>query len=157
MQKFTIPPDAAGYTFRDGRHVLGTRLMGGASRYRKDLAGSTSTVSVNWTTDREGYLYIRSFFNAIVQKGALPFLIDLVLDQPETTEHKAYFIPETLSLNGQRGLQYSVSAELEVYPAAPWPYAEDYVAIYNEFGNTFRYYENVLDILMNVSWPDALL
>lgn len=156
MEKFVIPPDNASYTFEPGSSVLSTKMMGGASRYRKDLINPTSKVSVNWTTDTDGYLYIRSFFRAIIEEGSLPFLIDLVLDEPGLTEHKAYFVPGSFRLNSQKGLTYSVSAELEVYQAAVPAFAKDFVYIYNEFGNTFRYYENALDILINESWPDAL-
>lgn len=156
MQKFTIPPDKASYTMKDGQEVLSVQLQGGAARYRRDIANPTARVTANWTMGMDGYLYIRSFFRAAIDNGASPFLMDLILDLPTLTEHKCYFVPNTLTLNSQSGLTYSVSVDLEVYPQNdPIPFAQDYVDVYNEFGNTFRYYEDVLDMLMNTAWPEV--
>ena len=64
----------------------------------------------------DGYQYLRNFYNGLLIAGSEPFLIDLILDDSYLTEHTAYFLPGSLTLNGVSGTNYQVSAELEVRP-----------------------------------------
>lgn len=162
ISKFIIPPDNSSYAVSDGKEVVSTKLDGGASRYRRDILGATSTVDVVWILGPDEYKYLRSFYRALCVTGSRPFLIDLILDEPTLTEHKAYFIPASVRLTGQKGLTYWVSAQLEVYPAEMDMQAEaDFAAIYGEFGknwqNDFPIFENSLDLLTNIEIPGALL
>ena len=156
MQKFVIPPDNSQYSVTDGKEVVATQLDGGAARYRRDIIGATSTVNVSWVLGREEYLYLRSFYRAITGKGASPFLIELVLDEYELTEHKAYFIPGSMQLTAQKGLTHWVSAQLEVYPKEPTGYEEDFVYVYNEFGASWQAWFDKLDKIVNQDWPEVL-
>lgn len=152
MDKFIIAPDSSAYSVSDGREVISTQLDGGAARYRRDILGATSTVNVSWIFDESGYKYFRSFFIGLTGKGAFPFLIDLVLDDYELTEHKAYFIPGSIQLTAQRGKIYWVSAQLEVYPieeANP----EEYALLVNAMGRNWMLYEDLLNIVTNTEFP----
>lgn len=153
LTKFVLPPDNSSYSVTDGMETIATQLDGGASRYRRDVLGATSKVMVAWTVGPDEYKYIRSFYRGITASGSLPFEIDLLLDEPELTPHKAYFRPGSLSLNGQKGYTYYVSAELEVYPAPVSPNAADYVYIFNEFRNKFPYWEDQLNTIVNIELP----
>lgn len=113
LPKLFITPDSDSYSVVDGKEVLGVQLDGGAGRYRRDIVGASSTITVKWTTDAEGYLTLRDFYDS-TGKGANPFLIDLIWEAPELTEHQAHFIPGSFKLDGQEGRTYIVSAELEV-------------------------------------------
>jgi hypothetical protein len=117
LPKVEIPPDQDNFSLTDEADVLTVRLDGGASRYRLDKTGSTSRCTVQWTTDRDGYTYLRGFYRT-VKNGALPFLIDLYYDESILTEHQAYFIPGSFKLARQYGYTFVVAAELEVYPPA---------------------------------------
>lgn len=154
LSKFIIPPDQAGYSVKDGNEVIATKLAGGASRYRRDIIGATSTVNVAWTIGPDEYRYIRAFYNAIAKKGAVPFSIDLILDRSELTEHKAYFIPGSMSMDGQKGLTYSISAQLEVYPVETLQDDLDFVAVYTAFKETFRPREDQFNKTINVDIPE---
>lgn len=161
LTKFVYPPDNSSYSVADGKSVVATQLDGGAMRYRRAMIGATSTVACTWIVGPEGYKYIRAFFLAISRSGSLPFAIDLLLDQPELTEHKAYFIPDTMTLANQKGLQYTVTAKLEVYPIENDMEADAiFVSLFSEFGpnyvELFPKVEDEFDTLMNISIPGAL-
>jgi hypothetical protein len=159
--KFAIPPDNSAYTVVDGKEVISTQLDGGAGRYRRDVLGATSTVNVVWIVGQEEYKYIRSFYRALTMKGATPFLIDLILDEPTLTEHKAYFLPGTMQLTGQKGLTYWLSAQLEVYPAEIDYEAEKaFAALYSDLGanwqTIFPPIEDEFNTVVNIELPGDL-
>lgn len=139
LTKLILPPNNSSYSVTDGKEVVSVALDGGAGRYRRDIIGASSAVSVQWVCDRGEYEYLRAFYRSLLGKGALPFLIDLILDDPLPVEHKAYFVPGSMVLTGQRGLSYYVSAQLEVEPAEVDDVAEaDFAAIYSIFGSNWQ-------------------
>lgn len=155
MVKFVIPPDNSQYTVADGKEVIATQLDGGAARYRQDIIGATSTVTVTWILGRDEYLYLRSFYRGITGKGAVPFLIDLILDDYELTEHKAYFIPGTMQLTQQKGLTHWVSAQLEVMPNEDIDKGS-FAHIYNALGSGWKLWLDLLDVVVNEKLPESL-
>lgn len=157
LTKFTIAPDNSSYSVTDGKEVVSVALDGGASRYRRDILGASSIVNVQWVCDREEFHYIRAFFRSLTGKGALPFVIDLILDDPLPVEHKAYFVPGSMVLTSQRGLSYYVTAQLEVEPVDLDEELEmDYVFLFNEFGAEFPVYDDKLNEVVNILWPEVL-
>lgn len=155
MQKFVIPPDNSQYSVNDGKEVVATELDGGAARYRRDVIGATSTVNVAWILDTIDYKYLRSFYRGLTGKGALPFLIDLILDEAELTEHKVYFVPGSMQLTGQKGLTYWVSAQLEVYPNEDTDNGNA-ALMYNAMGKNWQKFEDKLNDIVNHIWPEVL-
>lgn len=157
MRKFIIPPDKAGYSISDPNSVVSTQVASGANRYRRDMFGARSTVTVQWTCDPGEYQYVKMFFRAILNEGSLPFLIDMVLDHaPELTEHEAYFVPGSLKLSSHMGWTYVVSAQLDVKPKEITQGDIDYVAVFESFGPYFPMFEDLLNTIINVSLPEAL-
>lgn len=157
LTKFIYPPESSGYSTEDPAEVISIKLDGGAPRYRRDKTGSTYKVSVRWVFDQVQYRYFRAFFNVFINRGADPFLIDLILDYAEPTEHKAYFVPGTIRLTEQRGHYYGVTAELDAYPNELDEELEtDFVYMVNEFGDNWQYDEDVLNTIVNLDWPVAL-
>jgi hypothetical protein len=161
LTKFIIPPEATGYSMEDPNEVIAIKLDGGASRYRRDKVGGTSRVTVKWSFDRDEYHYFRAFYRSLLGRGAQPFLIDLVIDLADPTEHTAYFVPGTVRLQEQRGHYYGVTAELEAYQT-PLDETEElnFAALFSEFGATyatdFPPLEDVLNEVVNVQLPGAL-
>lgn len=157
LSKFTIPPNKEGYGVTDGSEVIGVKLDGGASRYRRDVVGSTSRVTVQWSLNPSSYRYIRAFFRTATANGSSPFLIDLLMDEPALTEHTAHFVPDSMQLTNVRGNTYTVSAELEIKPL---PADEEYdtalVMLYEEYGLVAPYFINQLEHLVNVQLPAKL-
>lgn len=161
LSKFVLPPDNSSYSAADGKETVATQLDGGAARYRRDILGATSTVNCSWILGPDEYKYLRSFYRALTLKGSKPFLIDLILDEPTLTEHKAYFIPGSVQLTGQKGLTYWVTAQLEVYPAEIDYDAEAaFAALYGEYGaswqTAFPAFEDQFNVLINVDIPGIL-
>lgn len=160
LYTLTIPPDQSSYTVIDGLETLSVKLDGGASKYRRDVLNATSFVTVQWSLNPDDYKYIRAFYNTATASGSVPFLIDLLLDFPELTQHQAYFIPGTMKLQSQAGLQYVVVAQLEVKPI-PANEEDDLVLIMNKeldylYGNDSEEILNLLDELVNVDLPEGL-
>lgn len=155
MTKFILPPDNSAYSVTDGKEVVATQLDGGAARYRRDIIGATSTVNVSWILGRDEYNYLRSFYRGVTGKGASPFLIDLILDDFELTEHKVYFIPGSMQLTAQKGMTHWVSAQLEVYPNEDTDNG-NFAYVYAEFGSDWRYWLDTLDKITNFDLPEIL-
>ena len=155
MQKFVIPPDNSAYSVTDGKEVIATQLDGGAARYRKDIIGATSTVNASWILGRDEYAYLRSFYRGITGKGATPFVIDLILDNYELTEHKVYFIPGSMQLTQQKGLTYWVSVQLEVTPNEDTDNG-NFAYIYQDLGQNWQYWLDKLNVIVNESLPQSL-
>jgi hypothetical protein len=160
LTKFAIAPNQSGYSVKDGKETLSAKLDGGTSRYRRDVLNSSSMVNVQWTLNQEEFRYFRAFYNGTTVSGSLPFLIDLVLDLGELTEHEAYFVPDSVQTNQVVATQnFTVSAQLEVKPT-PEDAEHDstLVMLYNEYGS-FEEADavlNQLETLTNVDLPGSL-
>ena len=157
VYKCIVPPNQASYSVKDGDEVDWTKLDGGAGRYRRDILNSTRSVTVQWTVGPELYEYLRAFYKVAVVQASTPFKIDLILDKPTLTEHDAYFVPSTMKLDAQKGLSYTLSAQLEVVPIET-DFAQDstLIALWQEFGADWPYWADQLAQLVNVDWPGAL-
>lgn len=155
MDKFIIPPDQSGYSVTDGTETLSVSLDGGAARYRKDILNSSSQVSVQWTLSREQYDYFRVFYKLVTVSGALPFLLDLYVDESfELTEHECHFVPGTVGLKSQAGLTFVVGATLEIKPVPISESTIDQAAMYGLFGDQWATYEDLVDLIVNTYTPN---
>lgn len=157
LVKFKYVPDSAGYSASDPSEVIQVQLDGGSARYRRDKFDSSSAVSVTWTFNQGEYRYFRAFYRALLGRGALPFLIDLVIDQAELQEYTAHFVPGSVALTQQSGLTYVVKADLEVDSLPIDDEAEAYlVYMVNEFGDDWQLDEDDLNTLVNLELPEVL-
>lgn len=116
METFLINPESSSYSVEDGPSFIGVKLDGGASRFRKDKIGSARNVEVSWVFDRNEYLYFTSFYNTTINEGSLPFLIELILDDPIPVLHQVHFLQDTKKLSNQKGHSYTVTGTLEAIP-----------------------------------------
>lgn len=159
MEKFIIPPDQDGYSVTDGNETVSTILDGGLSRTRRDILGASSLVTTVWTLGREDYRYIRAFYRGVTGKGAEPFLIDLLLDFPTLTEHKAKFVVGSMALTQQDGLKFEVTAQLEVEPLpADDDFDRAYAMIYGVYGfEEWDLVYNQFNHLVNEVMPASLV
>ncbi len=155
--KCIIPPNQSSYSVKDGTEVIRVKLDGGKGRYRRDILNSTSTVNVAWTVGADEYEYLRAFYKVMKVNASTPFKIDLILDSASLTEHDAFFIPDTMQLQEQKGLTYIVAAQLEVVPLPQNYQNDDYlVNMWQEFGADWPVWADKLDTIVNVDWPGAL-
>ena len=156
MNKLTYPPDQDGYTVKDGEEVLSVALDGGLPRFRKDILNSASELSVRWTLSQSGYRYLRAFYNTATFSGSIPFLVDLIIDAPELTEHTAYFIPKSMRLTNQKGLSYIVQASLVIEPqTVDHIFNSGFMVLFDAYGDDWASYLNPFEVLGNFKWIDS--
>lgn len=117
METLLLRPDAGSYSQEEGAEVIAVALDGGSARYRRDKIGASRTVSAAWTMNPEEYAYWRAFWHTSTQRGALPFVCDLVGEDGQGPQpHTCRFVPGTVSLGSQMGRTYVMQATLEVTP-----------------------------------------
>jgi len=115
MLKLQIVPDENNYQVTNDRDVIATKVTGGAARLRRDVFDATMQVQVQFTVDPTEYQYLRAFYN-YAGRGADKFLIDLLIETSELTEHVAQIVPGSWKLSQVRGHSYQIKMTLEVHP-----------------------------------------
>jgi len=157
--KFVIPPNQNSYRVKDGETTIAVKLDGGASRYRRDILNAYYTVDCEWRLSQDDYQYFRAFYNTETTSGSLPFLIDLITDEADLTEHEAQFIPDTIQLSVYNGAYFTVRAQLEVKPI-PRDATLDatLVMLFSEYGGDVeaRGMLDQLEQLTNVDFAESL-
>lgn len=123
-RKLNLHPQKSGYAVNFGSEIISTNENGPVGVYRRSYLNAARRVPVKWLTEAAGYNYLQSAYRNFVMSGGEPFLIDLLMDEQDLTEHRACFVPGSFGLSEQRGDAYTVSAILEVESA---PYVGDYV------------------------------
>lgn len=151
LEKLNLLPDQSGYAYSPENELVSIKLDGGLSRSRKDITGAASKVDVKWIFTLEEFQYFQAFFSFVTSRGALSFLLDLLLDRPETEEFTCKFVPNTLVVTNE-GLARMVSAQLEVLPKPDLVLDEIIVALYGRSDML-----DPLEQLVNVDWvlPNA--
>jgi hypothetical protein len=132
--KLPFIPEKTTYSYKVDGDVVSVELDGGLPRKRRDIAGSASKVECTWFLSPVQYQYFMAFYRFTIKRGALPFLVDLLIEQPYLEEMKASFVANSLSMK-QIGLSFEVSAELEVVPIGDDDFDEMIVLFYDESGS----------------------
>lgn len=108
-------PEQSSYEVESGESSISVALDGGLSRIRRDHVGAASLIKCQWILQPGEYQYWKAFYNTQLEFGSLPFLIDLLLDQPFLEQYVARFIPGTISTEW-RGLTAIQQARIEAVP-----------------------------------------
>lgn len=124
LYKLALAAERSGYSAVAGESTKRRAVAGGRSRFRRDMIGARTGVSVQWQLDAGEYDYLLSFYRAATDGGALPFLIDLLMDGPFVAEYEASFASGPPSLVGVSGETFTIRATLEVKPTARDPVAD---------------------------------
>ena len=153
MKKLILLPDQISYSVNSANEVLRIQLDGGRGRYRRNILNGSRIVNCQWTVSPENFQYLNVFYRYFVENSSEQFLVDLYLDDPILTEHKANFIPGSFSLSSQTGLTFVVNTQIEVIPK---PYDSDYTNTYfmmiDEYDSPEKAIEilNLLERLVNI-------
>lgn len=115
-----LAPQKESYSVHFGNEGVTSQLDGPLPRTRRSYFNAGRTVQVQWKCRIAEYDLLMQAYLAWVKSGGKPFLIDLFMDHPALTRHKAIFIPGSFTLTNHQGDLLVVSAELEVAPT-PWP------------------------------------
>lgn len=116
MNKLMLVPDNSSYKveFNDGN--IAVRLNGGRSRIRKQSIDNSNTVDVYFVLTTDEYRYLMAFYRSVINRGALPFLMDIITETSELVTHKVTMLPNSFKLNSQKGQTYYVSFTVEAEP-----------------------------------------
>lgn len=151
--KLSIAPDQDGYQLENSMSSFGNKLGGGAMRIRRDYLNAPYKVTVTWTLDADEFNYIKTF-HRFIDDGNQPFLMDLLVDNSELTEHECRFLPGQFKLGTVKGMVRKVSAQLEVVPLpADDAYDEGLVTTYEAFGSKGSESYSLLAQIINVDMP----
>lgn len=116
MRKLKLIPTNTSYSVSLADGNVSNKLKGGRSRVRKQSIGDVNVVSVSFVLDPDQYQYLMAFYRVVIDKGALPFLMDMITEDSRLVTHKVTMIPASFNLGSQQGLAYTVNFQVEAEP-----------------------------------------
>ena len=106
-------PDRAAYRATQRGRALRTRFDGSQGRYRRDYDGP-AVVRAQWTIDEQDYDRLVHFYISVLKNGALPFSIDLIVEDGTPETQTARIVPDSFRLRSVAGKTFTLAADLEV-------------------------------------------
>lgn len=91
LPKLWLKPDCSNYQSVAGSNTVQLQLDGGPPRGRTDYLDAPWQITVNWVLDGRQYDYLMAFWRKATNFGALPFLIELVIDKSCGQDYVCYF------------------------------------------------------------------
>jgi hypothetical protein len=107
-------PEQASYGVAHPDQVISVELDGGSPRLRADRLNAAGAVSASWLLERAEYTEFLYFFRKTLERGSLPFRVDMILDLHLLTRYRCTLVPGSLRTTMVAGLTYRVTAELRV-------------------------------------------
>jgi hypothetical protein len=148
-----LTPSTSGYSVSRGDTVLSARPGMGPSAQRLDYFNTPSTLAVHWNVGPADFNYLCAFYWTAIREGALPFLIEAVLDHPDPRQLAAKMIPGSFALSGLSGMTYSVDAQVDVVPILSADYDAEVLMLWDELGADWEDWMIDLARLVNVEMP----
>ncbi len=134
LAKLNLAAPQEGYSVDDGEAVRRAKMSAGLSRIRLDHLDAAQEVDVTLVMSDSEFNYWRSFHRAILVRGSLPFLLDLMIDDSDVSEYTVQIIPGTMQ-ETVRGHAHFVQLRLEVEASeANMEYDETLVMLYDLYG-----------------------
>lgn len=157
LLRLELRPDQDSYTFkRTNAGYIRAELDGGEGKYRRDVLGSSETVTVRFTLNADAYSYLWSLYRVFAY-DMTRFRIDLILEDEGLVEVEAWFVPDTFKLTRQTATTYVVQATLEAIPPIyDIDLDRDYLYIIKDFGLDWRLWLDRLQVIVNDEWSIAL-
>lgn len=154
LPKLNIDVPQEGYSFDGTDAILRAKVSSGPSRLRLDMLDAPIEADVSLMLSGGQYQYWRAFFRHEIQYGALPFLIDLMIETPAITERQVQIVPGTLRTS-VIGDAHSVQFRLEVANLVPANTEFDaaLLLLFGIYGESAFYVLNQFDELANDVLP----
>jgi len=116
MNKLMLVPESSSYKvdFNDGN--ISVKLSGGRSRVRKQSIHNSNRVDVSFALTTDEYRYLMAFYRSVINRGALPFLMDIITETSGLVTHKVTMLPNSFKLSSQKGHTYYVNFTVEAEP-----------------------------------------
>lgn len=157
MQKLMLRPNSSGYSVTSGNEIVSAQTAGGPSRSRRDFLGAPSVVNVAWMLDELGFEYLNAFFRGVTEKGALPFLCDLLLERAFLQEYTCKFVPGSFKpVSSTAAFTFNATAQFEVLPLPDNDYLDASIVAYFEYSGGSFTIANRLSHSVNVVAPEEL-
>lgn len=128
LLKFPFTPTQEGYAAQKRSGLVSVDVVGGPSWSRLDTTGNPFKLSVSWDLFGDKYDMFMGYVRNWERSGGDPFLIDLLLEGSHFVEYQATFVPDSVQLESNRGLLFTVSAVLEVMPKFVDPCSDEWAA-----------------------------
>jgi hypothetical protein len=109
-----VLPTLAAYSTKPANNIIEIKLDGGLSRRRLDQLNAARTVNVQWILQATDYQYFMTFYKTTISNGALPFYLDLKIDDNSMTQCLCYFMADSLSIEAITHNTFKINASLEV-------------------------------------------
>jgi hypothetical protein len=147
----SVPQD--GFALQEADEaVLRAKTSSGESRQRLDQIGAPLTAQIQLFLSEAGYQYWRVFWRSQISQGALPFLLDLVIENSAIEECQVKVIPGSYQTTIQ-GTTHLVAFQIEIKRPAT-PSAEFDTAILDLWGAYLGYEAMILDALARLVTVD---
>lgn len=151
-----LTPSVDGYTASRGDTMISTNPGQGPSAVRLDRFNTPTRLNVSWNVGPADYGYLVAFYYTAIREGALPFLMDSIVDHPLVRQLEAKMIPGSFTLSGVKGITYQVRADVDVVPVLSPDFDALMLDMYAEGGEFWGDFIDMLDRLVNVVMPDDL-
>lgn len=115
MRKLKLSPDRSLYSPSWVASGKSTEDSAPVSMFAPGPSASGATVSVRWKCTEDEYSYLQAFLR-LTGNGALPFLVDLIIDDSHPIEYVASIEGGTVSLMQVEGGIRTVAASLYAVP-----------------------------------------
>jgi hypothetical protein len=148
-----LTPSISGYSIERADTVIRSEPGMGPSAQRLDRFNSPSRMSAHWNVGPSNFEYLAAFYWTTIAEGALPFLIEAVLDRPDARYLKAKLVPGSFQNARINGLTYGVSAEIDVVPVLSPSYDSTVLALFDADGEEWADFFGGLETLVNVDLP----
>ena len=156
MNSFALCPLQAGYSFVLGNNMLEQQLLGGFARQRRMFVNNVHVANVSVLLSTKTHAQYFWAFWRVHTLNPQPFLWRLITDSSEMQDHTCQFIADSLSVGERQGVIYSVSFQVRCKPLNNGDLAFDQTIVdIWEAGNPVEML-NLLEHLVNESFPDAL-
>jgi hypothetical protein len=161
LAELALPPDQSGYALTMSSGVIMTELDGGRPRIRRDVIGESHRVRVQWTLCRDSYDFMLAFYRTAIDRGALPFLATLLIDDRMPAKYECTMQPGSFSMGNHSGHRFVISATLFVVPRADTAEDDNLLLIntvipMEQPGVEPDQWANILETLVNVDMPAGL-
>ena len=156
MNSFALCPLQAGYSFSPAKNMFEQQLLGGFARQRRSFVSNVHVANVSVLLPTKSHAqYFWAFWRSHTLNPQ-PFLWRLITDSSEMQDHTCQFVAESLSVGERQGVIYSVSFQVRCKPLNNGDQAFDQMIIDLWESGSPADMLNLLEQLVNESFPDAL-
>lgn len=119
-----IVPDSVGFNVAPVASSKFAKLDGAASRFGRSVKSNLKTASLSWNLIESEYDYIRALYRTVTKRGALPFLIPLIVEANSIGLYYCNFVPGVFKISNAGGIAFKIEAMIEIEPT-------DYSALFD--------------------------